>query len=198
MILGYHVTFSAYGFWLPNDPRGSGSNYVGAKHLLPFGRATGLDDRRRSVAGKDHDWRFRLEAKKHLKYPAVQFTGVQARAIGWGFRDLIAQDGLIVWACSILPAHVHMVLGRHTRPVKKIVERLKGAATRRLLDEGLHPFGHIRLPNGRPPHCWGRGSWDVFLDTPERVRDEIQYVENNPLKEGRPPQRWSFVIRYPE
>ena len=81
MVLGYHVTISAYGFWLPNDPRGSGSNYVGAKHLLPFGRATGLDDRSRFVARKPHDWRLRLEAKRHLKYPAVLFNGVQARAV---------------------------------------------------------------------------------------------------------------------
>jgi hypothetical protein len=28
MILGYHVIFGAYGFWLPNDPRGSWSDFV--------------------------------------------------------------------------------------------------------------------------------------------------------------------------
>lgn len=55
MVLGYHVCFGAYGFWLPNDPRGSGSSHVWADHLKPFGPATGLDDRSRSVARKDHD-----------------------------------------------------------------------------------------------------------------------------------------------
>jgi hypothetical protein len=30
MILGSHVIFGAYGFWLPNDPRGSWSEFVGA------------------------------------------------------------------------------------------------------------------------------------------------------------------------
>src|SRR4051812_39201122 len=30
MIVGYHVIFSAYGFWLPNDPRGSWSDFVGS------------------------------------------------------------------------------------------------------------------------------------------------------------------------
>lgn len=28
MVLGFHVIFSAYGFWLPNDPRGSWSDWV--------------------------------------------------------------------------------------------------------------------------------------------------------------------------
>src|SRR4051794_38145201 len=77
MILGYHLVFGAYGFWLPNDPRGSGSWHVWAEHLRQFGPATRLEDRSRSVARKDHDWRMRLAAKGRLKYPAVKFTGVQ-------------------------------------------------------------------------------------------------------------------------
>lgn len=28
-MLGAHVIFGAYGFWLPNDPRGSWSEFVG-------------------------------------------------------------------------------------------------------------------------------------------------------------------------
>src|SRR4051812_43899841 len=33
MIVGYHVIFSTYGFWLPNDPRGSWSDFVGSWEL---------------------------------------------------------------------------------------------------------------------------------------------------------------------
>ena len=40
MIQGYHVIFSTYGFWLPNDPRGSGSDVVRNKQLRKFGKAT--------------------------------------------------------------------------------------------------------------------------------------------------------------
>ena len=29
----------------------------------------------RSVAGQSHDWRLRLQAKRQLRYPAVQFNG---------------------------------------------------------------------------------------------------------------------------
>jgi REP element-mobilizing transposase RayT len=196
MILGYHITFGVYGFWLPNDPRGSGSKYVGARRLLPFGRATGLEDRSLSVARRDHNRQLRREAKKHLKYPAVRFTGVQARAVGRGFHDLVRRDGLAVWACSVMPDHVHLVLARHARPAEKTTERLKGAATQRLLAEQLHPFGHLRLPSGRPPNCWQRGQWVDFLDTPEAVRWFISYVEKNPLEIGLPPQRWPFVTPY--
>ena len=39
-VLVAHVIITAYGFWLPNDPRGSWSDFVGAWELLRFGRAT--------------------------------------------------------------------------------------------------------------------------------------------------------------
>jgi hypothetical protein len=43
MIRGYHVIFGAYGFWLPNDPRGSWSEFVGSWELFRFGAATTTD-----------------------------------------------------------------------------------------------------------------------------------------------------------
>ena len=38
MIIGYHSIFGMYGFWLPNDPRGSGSDYVASWELFRHGR----------------------------------------------------------------------------------------------------------------------------------------------------------------
>jgi len=39
MIRAYHAIFTAYGFWLPNDPRGSWSDFVGSWELFRFGPA---------------------------------------------------------------------------------------------------------------------------------------------------------------
>jgi REP element-mobilizing transposase RayT len=196
MVLGYHLVFGAYGFWLPNDPRGSGSWSVWAEHLRRFGPATHLDDRTRSVAGAEHDRQLRLAAQRSLKYPAVKFTGRQAKCVGDGFGDYILRNGLRVWACSILPEHVHLVIGRHHYGIESIAEQLKGAATRRLLKEKLHPFGHIQTAKGRPPSCWQRGQWSPFLRTPAEILHRILYVEGNPLKEGKPRQYWPFVVSY--
>ena len=43
MVLGCHVIFSAYEFWLPNDPRGSWSDFVSGWKLLSFGSDTKID-----------------------------------------------------------------------------------------------------------------------------------------------------------
>lgn len=36
MVIGYHVIFSTYGFWLPNDPRGSWSCGVPARYVSGY------------------------------------------------------------------------------------------------------------------------------------------------------------------
>jgi REP-associated tyrosine transposase len=195
VVLGSHVVLCAYGFWLPNDPRGSWSDFVGSWELLRFGRATKTTTRT-SVAGTPHDQEARLAAKQRLRCPAVHFTGVQARAIGWAFGETIRKTGLRVWACSILPDHMHLVVGRHRWSVQQIANRLKGDTTRRLVREGIHPLAALPTRTGRMPKMWASKQWKVFLDCPEGIRRAIRYVDRNPAKEGKPLQRWPFVASF--
>ena len=128
MVIAYHVVFSTYGFWLPNDPRGSWSDFVGAWELVRFGKATKVNTTR-SVAAATHDLRLRRETKMALKHSPVAFTGEQALAVGRGFAQAAREGGYAVHACAILPEHVHMVIGRSPRSVGRIVGHFKGRAT---------------------------------------------------------------------
>src|ERR671932_256660 len=100
-VRAYHLILTAYGFWLPNDPRGSWSDFVRSWELRHFGPAT-KTDARQSLAARPHERVSRVGAKTALCYPPVSFSGVQARAIGTGFADVVHRSGLHVWACSIL------------------------------------------------------------------------------------------------
>lgn len=195
MVLGSHVVFGTYEFWLPNDPRGSWSDFVGAWALAQFGRATKTDSRR-SLAGDAHDHAARRAAKRALKYPPVRFTGVQARAIGRGFARFVEKGAVVVWACSILPDHVHLVIARHRYKVEQIVNLLKGAATRQLICENLRPLAAFPTRTGRVPKAFARGHWSVFLDGEDDIRRSIRYVQNNPIREDKRVQRWSFVTPF--
>ncbi len=195
MVLASHVIFTAYGFWLPNDPRGSWSNFVGAWELRRFGPAT-KTTQRRSLAHERHDRERRLAAKSALKRPAVVFDGHQALGVIRGFQESVTKHRLRVFACSILPEHVHMVIARHRLKVESLVNLLKGAATRRLRDDGLHPFAHEPTSAGRLPKMWTRGEWKVFLDSGRDIVRAIRYVEENPLREGRKAQHWPFVVSF--
>jgi len=195
MIVGHHVIFGAYGFWLPNDPRGSWSDFVGSWELFRYGRAT-KTTQRRSLAADAHDRGARLAAKRALRRPPVRFNGVQARAVARGFADYLARSDRAAWACAILPDHVHLVLAHGAIDIEQTVIQLKAAATRQLIDEHRHPFQSERTAGGKTPKCFARGGWKVFLDPPDVPR-AVCYVEQNPVKEGLKRQRWNFVTPPP-
>lgn len=192
MVLAYHVIFCAYGFWLPNDPRGSWSEVVWAWELRRFGEATKTTTRR-SVAAKAHDRDLRLAAKRALKYPAVSFTDAMIGAVARGFADYVTRGGVTVHACSILPEHVHMVIARHRLTIEKVADQLRAAATREMNRSGCHPLIGYVDARGRTPKPWADGEWKVFLNDPAEIARAIRYVERNPMKEGRPRQSFPFV-----
>jgi len=194
-VIAYHVIFCTHGFWLPNDPRGSGSKEVRYEPLREFGDATYIDTKR-SVAGKAHDRSWRKRAKQAMKYPEVLLNGQQALSVGLGFKAMVAKAGYTIHACSILPQHVHMVVARHRYSIEQVVRLLRQAGTEHLLADNLHPFAHLRAANGRLPSIWAQDFRKVFLFTPDDVRRRIKYVEDNPVKDGLARQHWSFVVPY--
>ena len=194
MIHGYHVIWPAYGFWLPNDPRGSWSETVYAWELLRYGKATKRIER--IVIDSERYARWRSEAQRALKYPPVSFSDQQILQIGLGFQSYIQKSELTVWACSILREHVHLVLGRHKYKAEIAVNLLKGAASKQILSTQNHPMQSYFRGLSRLPSMWGEGQWIVYLDTEEAIVNAIRYVNENPIREGLSQQNWGFVTRF--
>ena len=195
MILAAHVILSAYGFWLPNDPRGSWSDFVRTFDLLRFGDATKTNERH-SLARAPHNSALRAAAKRELMYPPVTFDGLQARAIARGFAQVVQTTAAVIYACAIMPDHVHLVIGRHHYPIQQLTNLLKGGATRRLRAEGLDPFVPFLAagPKGRVhPSPWARKYWKVWLDSDDAVTRSIAYTNENPTQAGLAQQQWKFV-----
>ncbi|MHB1157453.1 MAG: transposase [Phycisphaerales bacterium] len=195
MILAYHLIISAYGFWLPNDPRGSWSDFVRAYELAAFGPATKINTRQ-SVAPRPHDRTIVRQMKTALAHSPVIFTGQQARAIAAGFTDYCRRSGLAVHACAIQPTHTHLVVARHHLSIERTCEQLKAAATTQLNLAGLHPFADEPYKNSRRPTPWARKGWWVFLDSSDDIHRSINYVNQNPVKANLPAQCWKSVTPY--
>lgn len=191
MIIAYHLIISAYGFWLPNDPRGSWSDFVGSWELLKFGRATKVDDAR-SYAKDSHDVDLRRSAKEALKYPPVRFTQQQREAIAQGFGSACADGAYTVSACCIGYDHAHLIIARHAREITMIAGHLKSAATRCLTHAGIHPLNGHTGKRGGLPSPWSEGCWKVFIDDEAQLENAIRYVQRHPGKEGLKPQNWGF------
>ena len=196
MVHGYHLILPMYGFWLPNDPRGSWSDYVRRWELARFGKATQSIERKEFAELTANEIQLRNNAKKALKYPPVSLTGVQAAGVGRGFATKIAISNYTVWACSILPDHTHLVIARHSYKIETIANLLKGAATRELKENDLHPLKEFKTSNNKLPPMWAAQQWKVFLDNETAIDEAINYVESNPEKEAKPRQNWSFVTPF--
>lgn len=178
------------------DPRGSWSDFVRSWELFRAGGPATKTTSRRSVAGVGHNVQARLSVKQALKYPAVVFDGSQAQSIAHGFRRMVEKSNYGILACSILPEHVHLVLRRHTYKVEQMVRLLKAEAGSKLAEDGRHPLAQWPQEDGSLPSPWAVGRWKVFLDSVEAIARAVHYVENNPIKEGKRRQRWSFITPY--
>ena len=194
MVRWYHLIISAYGFWLPNDPRGSWSDFVAAWELLKFGGPTTVTGRR-SYAHDAHDRDKRLEAKKSLTYPAVRFDERQRGVIAEGFARAIQEGEYVVLACCIGYDHAHLVTARHERDIETIARHLKSKSSMALRTAGCHPLAPFSVRD--VVHTpWAEGCWKVFIDGVEHAKAAVEYVQRHPMKEGLPPQTWEFVHEY--
>ena len=193
MIHGYHVILPMYGFWLPNDPRGSWSDFVRRWEIARFGKPFRTLERKELNQLTDEEIRDRDAAKAALCYSPVSITGEQALTIAHGFRAQAEKSNYTIWACAILPEHTHLVLARHVYHVERMVNQLKGASTSEMMRVGNHLWQSHANPGERPPRMWSAHEWKVFLDNEDSIREAIAYVERNPEDEGKPKQIWSFV-----
>lgn len=190
MVRWYHAIFSAYGYWLPNDPRGSWSNFVYAWELFRFGGPATKVTEKRSYAHDPHDAGFRRATKECLKYRPARFDASCRDSIAGGFVSACNEFGLCIHACAIGFDHVHLVVARNAdRPVEQIVAVLKSRATRQMKQDYTHPM--LSYPDCPTP--WSKSCWKVFINDERQLHSAIAYVTRHPEKEGLAPQRWSFI-----
>lgn len=186
LVIAYHLIWTAYGWWLPNDPRGSGSKTIrndlfaelgeihyGRKRVQPTGRLVR---------------EFYEEAADRLKHPLLAFAERDRAEIAAAFADVIVQQRYTCYACAVMPDHVHLVIRKHKHEAEEMMQLLKEASRSQLIAQGLRAPTH-------PTWTCGNG-WSVFLDHPDEIRRTIRYVEQNPIKIGLPAQCWSFVNEY--
>lgn len=175
-VIAYHLVWTTYGTWLPNDPRGSGSQYVATRELQELGE---LHYGRRKIQPAPARVReFYDRAEERLQFPVIRFDAAQIEAVGAVFGDCTAQLGYTCYACAILPDHVHLVVRKHRDRAEMIIENLQQSTRSQLIRDGVVPPAHP---------LWTLGGWRGFLDSPERVRTVIRYIERNPSRAAPPP-----------
>ena len=184
-VIAYHLIWTNYGTWLPNDLRGSGSHDVYTPSLAELGRPH--FGRKKIQATRSMVRQFCEEAQSRLQFPVIRFDASQREVIAAGFAHVILSQQFTCYACALMPDHVHLVVRKHRHQAEEMIELFQEESRRRLGSTGAVSADHP---------MWTKNGWKVYLDTPEAVWSRIRYVERNPLKEGPPRQSWPFVVPY--
>lgn len=187
MVAAYHLIWTTYGSWLPNDPRGSTSREVRCAEISPLGE---LHFGRRPVQPAGQVIReFYEAARGALKHQLLTFSPAEVDSIACGFADVIEQRTYTCYACAIMPDHVHLVIRKHRYQAEQTIEQLQEASRVSVLalESSRRAFEHP---------VWGGPGWKVYLDTQADIRRTVHYIEQNPVKIGRPVQCWGFVKPY--
>jgi REP element-mobilizing transposase RayT len=133
-----------------------------------------------------------VAVKTALKFPPVWLSGIQARAVGRGFAQACQEADYRIYACVIMPDHVHIVLRCPShRTLGVTIGHFKAQAIRHLNEEGISPCPAARSDQDQAS-VWGEGKWCGYLNRFELPR-AIAYVQANPVNAGLPPQTWNFV-----
>jgi REP element-mobilizing transposase RayT len=185
IVIGHHIILHGYGEWLPNDPRGSGSEELRQDKLADLGSIH--RGRKRVQPSKQELRRFYQNANPRLDFPPLWFDNAKRQAISEAFANVAMTRRYTVWVCAVLCNHAHLVIRRHRDDALTIWRAFANTSR-----NSLRLFADVN-----PHHpVWSSRPYKVFLYTPEDVRRCIDYVQNNPEKENLPPQTVTFLKPY--
>jgi REP element-mobilizing transposase RayT len=185
MVIAHHLIWTAYGYWLPNDPRGSMSKTIASDVIAELGE---LHYGRKNVQPSTREIKeFHRQSRSALKYSLIEVRVTDFPIVAEALAETICRQRYTCYACAIMPDHVHILIRKHKHQAEDMLDNFQHTSRLRLRNVGL------RL-NGHP--VWGGPGWKVFLDAPTDIRRTIRYIDGNPLKWGLPAQHWSFVKVY--
>lgn len=185
MVIAHHLIWTAYGWWLPNDPRGSTSHQIECTSIKGLGE---LHYGRKQIQPASSDLRKFYEiAGTVLRHDLLTFDNAEIAVIGAAFARIVQSRGYTCYACAIMPDHVHVLIRKHRVQAETMIEHLQMESGTAILSR------HQRAPD-HP--VWGGPGWKVFLETRDDIERTIKYIEDNPFKAHRPAQRWDFVTKY--
>ena len=187
MIAGYHLIWTAYGWWLPNDPRGSMSQELRRADIADLGELH--YGRKRIQPAGEVVREFYDAARGILKNTLLKFTPEEIEVIAGAFAEVIAHRAYTCYACAIMPDHVHALIRKHRDKAREMIAALQDASR-----EAVRAKPQARREPDHP--VWGGPGWKVYLETVGDMRRTVEYTRGNAREAGQPEQRWTFVKPY--
>ena len=184
-VIAHHLIFSGYGTWLANDLRGSGSKEVRKPELRPLGEAH--FGRKANQPSRADLKAFHRAAEPHLDFDVAWFYAAAREVVAAAAERVVRERGYTCYAFCRCANHAHGLVRIH-RDAGHVMWQHFADGTRTALHEaGLFAADHP---------VWADRPYVVFKSDVPAVEAAVEYIEQNPVKEGLPRQYHSFVTPY--
>jgi REP element-mobilizing transposase RayT len=185
MVVGYHLNWTAYGWWLPNDPRGSSSHEIRVARIAELGSCS-TDSKLFSPVRRNCGCSTTMPVWLS-NTSCSPFSAEAVALIAEAFAATIEERNYTCYACAIMQDHVHVLIRRHRDQAEVMLAHLQAGSRERLIQSAARPANHP---------VWGGPGWKRFLNTRADIERVIAYIRNNPVVAVLPEQTWWFVKPY--
>lgn len=191
IIIAHHLIWTLYGHWPPNDLRGSGSEMVHDEELAALApihhgrKPEHLQPSRAELRA------FHKQVGEVLHHNVFWIDSAKRQAVTDVFREVVCDNRYTVYACAICRNHVHLVTRKHRDDALTMWHTFADA-----MIECLRQFPDVIAVDGIAHPVLAARPYKVFLHTPKETWKRIDYVEQNPEKEGLSRQAYEFVTPY--
>ena len=96
LVAGFHLIWTAYGWWLPNDPRGSSSHEIRVERIAELGELHHGRKPGRLPPGRLRE--FYEQASAVLRHELLTFTDDDVHLLAEAFRETIKQEKYTCYA----------------------------------------------------------------------------------------------------
>ena len=182
MVIAYHLIWTAYGWWLPNDPRGSTSHRIRQDIVTALGE---IHHGRRDIQPAGWEIReFYNNAPSVLKHALLTISTDERQIIAASFAETVEARKYTCYACAIMSDHVHMLIRKHRDTAERMIANLQRSSRDALRRHGSKPPDHLSL--GRTGlECFSGQSRRHSQDDHLHRREPNRYAEAPPAMDIR-------------
>ena len=175
-VIAYHLVWTASGWWLPNDPRGSMSRTIRNDVLADLGE---LHFGRKRVQPASRVIRnFYEDAEPVLRHPLLTFDAGAIRCVGEGFARAVEACRYTCYACAVMPDHVHVLVRKHKHSAEEMSANLQRESHLLLREKGASRLRASGL---------GRPGVEGISGPPRRDSEDDPLRGGEPGREGDAP-----------
>ena len=137
LVIAYHLVWTAYGWWLPNDPRGSMSKWIADEDIETLGDAH--YGRKQHQPPRQTVKRFYEQAAETLQHPLLKFSPNEFAIVADGLARCVAERKYTCYAAAVMPDGSLLIPEKHppNSELAIMIERLVPPLLAGLISVGI-------------------------------------------------------------